>query len=273
MDYEDFSNVRELWMARSQGLIQPKDVVTWLIALVGIAATGFGIIHQIRKSLSNTLLVQRENIKQDYQLRIYKDFAEHIATWQDSNYRLGVLLNQTISVFSAYFGDKIKPEVRDSIVPSWRINEFNILFDELRRARDRITTWIDLNNVVSPHFRVFTMALLSSSIDENEAYSNLYPLLVEHMPIEVLSSVVFNPPSISEYELLKKTISAYLHVMSIERSYVADLETLAQNVLLGDIFDNTANIGYHVDGVARIRIETEEQFRGWLAYFQRKLDA
>jgi hypothetical protein len=114
---------------------------------------------------------------------------------------------------------------------------------------------------------------LSSSIDENEAYSNLYPLLVEHMPIEVLSSVVFNPPSISEYELLKKTISAYLHVMSIERSYVADLETLAQNVLLGDIFDNTANIGYHVDGVARIRIETEEQFRGWLAYFQRKLDA
>jgi hypothetical protein len=54
---------------------------------------------------------------------------------------------------------------------------------------------------------------------------------------------------------------------------VADLETLAQNVLLGDIFDNTANIGYHVDGVARIRIETEEQFRGWLAYFQRKLDA
>lgn len=272
MDTADIINEVKKLLAHDNAVIQFKDVVTWIVALAGIAATGAGLIHQLRKGLANTLKVQQENSKQVYQLKIYDDFSERVASWETASSRLSILVHQAIALFGGYFDVNLTDEVKKHIIPSWRIEEFNAAISESHQSFDKLSAWIALNDIVSPYFAVFRAALTSAMMEENTAYREFHPLLVKHLPIDVQDSVVFKAPTGVEYDAFKKAAFGYLHVLQIQRSYVADLETQVQNALLGQIFDRRADVRFHVEGVPTIRITTNDECQLWLKYFLARMD-
>jgi len=212
---------------------EDSNLLPIITLLFGIFTISFQVYLQHRSNLK----LQKENARDKLKLTIYEKIEQKIATFYKSEISSYLNIMQ-ISLETAL--GQINNNAVPSIIDS-RVNVFMLHNETTSNAAIQVCFLIEIWEIISPEFKVFRLAINSALHDLREAFSELYPHLLYYLPIELPikeqpKTVWPHLPNNQQYEIIKNKILVYLNKYNQLVGYMHDIQTVSQNILLGNLF-------------------------------------
>ena len=207
---------------------------------------GFGIIiFQLNKQHNNSLKLQRQQFKEKIKQEIFCEISDGIYQSTNAYVKLSsklqaVVLKIDTNLFLKKEGVNPKPL-------SERSNDYLDFHHSFSNSIVELIYILEKFVIADRIFEIFNMALQSSSYDLDKSFQKVHDLLLKFLPIDVpkekqekLCTKVIEPRQKleSDFEMLRKEISNYQKKLIDINCYLHDLKVEAQNILLGEIFEN-----------------------------------
>lgn len=204
------------------------------------------LIFQLNKQHRNNLNLQRQQFKAKIQKEIFNEISDGIN--QSTNALIKVqskLFAVSQKIDSKRF---LKSEGINTKPLSERIEDFIDYHHSFSESITEVIFILEKYVITDRIFEIFNMALQSVSYDlDISYYQKVNESLLKYLPIDLPESKqqkigveVFEPKEKAEvdFDNFKKNISNYNKLLMDITSYLHDLKIEAQNILLGEIFDN-----------------------------------
>ena len=218
------------------------------LTIVGFAV-GFGIIiFQLNRQHKNSLKLQRQQFKAKIQQEIFNDISDGIYQSTNAYVKLSsklLAVRQKIDTTLFLKNEGINPKPL-----SERTDDYIDYHHSFSESIVELIFILEKYVITDRIFEIFNMALQSVSYDLDKYYQNVNDSLLKFLPIDVpkekqqkLGVYILEPKQKSEndFDTLKKDISNYNNKLMDITCYLHDLKIEAQNILLGDIFENTVS--------------------------------
>ena len=220
--------------------------VSWLAGPSGTviiaAVIGFaGIIWQIGRQARHAVEQNRQNEATKLKLQIYQEILRSIDQASHPMAKLHVELLDLIAHLRALH------DVRPARVlnpPSQRFSEFSATTASASKAWGRLMQIVEQWVVIDPRLDIFREAFAASGHECSKAsHSDLIPLLVRILPQDNPATgqpYPWQPPSEQDLNALQPKVERVCELLTDRSAYLQDLQTEAQNLLVGDLFGNKA---------------------------------
>jgi hypothetical protein len=217
-----------------------------ILTLVGIISGSLIVIWQIARQHRYSLLLQKNNMKDQLRLEVYKEFAERMEK---------AVKDVSLSMARV-----------DSLPNSLKFQQeiYSILQIQLKTTSERSTTLYELYNtanvsiislialmekyeIAMPNFKQFITAFIDHNHVFREAFNTYYQEIRKFLPIDVpedevekVGQKVLVPRQLDEGRLakLESLAERYQKACVDFQAYFIDLRIALQNHLLGSLFDH-----------------------------------
>lgn len=221
----------------------------WLqhvVTFVGFIIAAFMVIWQIAKQHRNSLLLQKNNMKDQLRLEVYKEFSNEIENAIKSVSRsMAQIVSLPISFRSQqefYSILQIEPhpmkERSESIIE---------LYNTANESTISLITLMERYEIAIPQFRKFINAFIELNHKFREAFNAFHPEIVKYLPIDVpedkkeelgREAIPSRQPNEIQLTDLENLSNQYQDACIEFQAYFIDLRVALQNHLLGSLFDH-----------------------------------
>lgn len=207
---------------------------------------GFGLLtFQLNKQHKNNLNLQRQQFKAKIQQEIFNEISEGI---NESTSALIKVQSKLFAVSQKIDSKQfLKSEGIKTKPLSERTGDFIDYHHSFSKEIIEIVYILEKYVITDKVFEIFNMALQSVNYELGESYQKVNDSLIKFLPIDLpednqkkLGVQVLEPKDKTEVDFgnLQNNISDYNKLLMDMSSYLHDLKIEAQNILLGEIFDN-----------------------------------
>lgn len=213
------------------------------LTLIGIIVGILIVIWQLGRQHKSSLLLQRENAREELKLRLHEILVQKVRKLSHANtaaamYAFSIPFNLKI------YQDQLSQGLRPSPVKE-RTPELSRLHWEAHAAYIELLQEFEAWSIAFPGLEVFQVALNTAAHDANKAFTPLFTGLLKVLPIDPPEDA---PPSvprpflrstISEEDLahINTLLEPYKKAMDDIGCYVHDLTIESQNNLLSELFE------------------------------------
>lgn len=224
-------------------------IASLLVGILTLLAGVVMVIYQMERQHKDNYLLQLSNHKEELKLKVYKEISEYVSNAMQS-YEENQILNN--SLMRQYHNCIICQDANSN--PSPKIYTKNT---ELSDANSRMLhSLAQLMNklaeyeIVDKNIKIFRTALASAFQLISEAHlefqKQIFPYLPCEVPKERLDQLGVNvksfktpkTPSQQDVEEIEYSFNSYAEANLEGYCFVSDLSREAQNVLLGNLFNN-----------------------------------
>lgn len=206
----------------------------------------FGLLMlQLKKQHASNLNLQREQFKAKIQQEIFNEISDGIYRSTNAHIKmqgklLAVRTNFDRKLFLEDSGIFTEPLTE-------RIDDFVKCHFDFSSSIIELVYILEKYVITDRVFEIFNMALQSASYDLDKVYQKVNDSLLMFLPVDLaedeqkkLGVKILEPKKKSKDDIvaLKNSIADYNDYVLDIASYLYDLKTEAQNILLGEIFNN-----------------------------------
>jgi hypothetical protein len=225
-----------------------KDYINSGLTVVGFVV-GFGIIiFQLNRQHRNSLKLQQQQFKAKIHQEIFNDISDGIYQSTNAYVKLSsklLAVRQKIDTNLFLKNEGISPKPL-----SERTNDYIDYHHSFSKSIVELIFVLEKYVIIDRIFEIFNMAFQSASYDLDKDYQNVNDSLKKFLPVDVpkeeqqkLGVKILEPKqkSENEFEKLEEAISNYNKKLMDITCYLHDLKIEAQNILLGEIFENSVS--------------------------------
>lgn len=197
-----------------------------------VVAGFVGIIIQGRIQHRDKLKQQADDKAQDLRMEIYRDITEQCRKIGDADSYRTMLWNLRY---------QLEETGQGCGQPSLRAIKFSEEHSHYRRQVNELYFVLERWAIALPGFEMTRMALFAANEDEAKSFQNLYLALLKVLPFGEEGTPQFmaaRPTTKAQRDDLEKLVNKFQDDAMTLYTYVNDIETEAQNFLLGPLFPN-----------------------------------
>lgn len=240
-------------ISRDSGVLVSMVFVKYLVKhpevivhFVGIVIGVLIIVWQIGRQHRNSLNLQKENMKHQLRLEIYRDLAHKISK---ANNSLSTTLSKVISLPSSLSLKQYTKSILhfEPMPIEDRAETISQLHSSAVADIISLATAIEEYEIAIPNFTSFKRAFCGEKLEIfQKAFSTFHEEVLPFLPIDVpedkvaelRKKVIIPPyPNKEAIEKLKELADKYLEKVADFHGYLTDLSIEAQNHLLGSLFN------------------------------------
>ena len=260
-------------------------MITWLqqnaVGLIGHALTIIVLIGgiltvtwQLNRQHRSTLLLQRDNAREELKLRLHEIFVQKVRKLSHTNTAAAMyafMIPFNLGNFKEQLALGLSPMPIKERAP-----ELLKLNTEANKALSELIEEFESWSVAFPGIDIFQVALNSAAHDAREAFMPLFTALLDALPIDppegapenIPRPIVPKPLSSEAFSKLKELVDRYYDAMHNIGSYVYDLNVESQNNLLSGLFDRKVPLRKPLDPRFKVISTEPTQAAQLLQYFE-----
>ena len=217
-----------------------------LVNLFGILVGVWLILWQMKRQHRSSLALQRENLRAELKLQIYKELAGKISDASQKTIDVVTMVRLIIPNFISYF-QEFSHVTSPSPVPDREPRIRNAHFEALSSISQLISK-LEEYEIVNPNLPIFRTAFRAAHHDIEKAFWPLHDILLQYLPhdvpkdrqIQLGTDVILSKvPDQQGLDKIRRASERYDEAISDASCYLYDLAREAQNALLGGLFDHT----------------------------------
>jgi len=240
-----------------------KDVISSLNNYAPLI-TAVIIIFQIYFSFKKAIQIQKDKIKEEFNLKFFNLIQEKINDFNELD------IENYIRVHVINFINQLKDNKlpNNIVMTKARFPDFLTKHNEFTDALNVIINIIETHEVINPNFKVFRYALLSSTDSLITTFSYLSEKYISFLPIDYEQNVIFNMPNPATLQEIEKLSNEYIYNCNDLSCFIYDLSIECQNHLLGRLYKNQVNVRWPIDP-NHLAINFQcKSFDEWIKYFE-----
>jgi len=218
-----------------------KILISLASNIIQIIAVVVGIIIaiiQIRKSHTNSLSLQKENLKNEHYSKLHNEIENVIESLSESECDLSSSLG-SVSLSFVLLNISHQAGIQN---PSTNTDSFRAISSKkakLNKAHIQLLSIIEKYEIVEPKIRIFKLAFNIAMEDVDSVYLPLQKELVKILPNHDAKGVPipYRPPSNQKEQEIKLLIDNCVDKLMIVGNYTYDLRVEIQNLLLSGLFE------------------------------------
>ncbi|WP_036308132.1 hypothetical protein [Methyloglobulus morosus] len=257
------------------------ETITWLkenaVDLIGHALTIFGFVVALiilGRQHKSTLLLQRDNSREELKLKIHELLVQKIRTISSANSKAKMY------AFMIPFNiENYQVQVERGMWPSpikERAPDFSRLHFEANYPLSELIEEFEAWAIVLPGIEVFQVALNSANHNAQNAFQSLFNVLCNVLPLDPppeAPSDIPRPviqPALSSEELLqlKGFVDRYTESLDEIACYLHDLIIESQNNLLSGLFERRVPPRNPIDPIYKVISTEPTKAKQLLHYFE-----
>jgi xanthosine utilization system XapX-like protein len=222
------------------------SIATLLVGILPLLVGVVMVIYQMERQHKDNYLLQISNHKEELKLKVYKEISEYVGCAMQSYEENQILIN---SLMRQYHNCLICQD--DNRNPSPKIytkdTELSDAHSRMLRSLAQLMNKLAEYEIVDKNIEIFRTALASAFQLILDAYlefqRHIFAYLPSDVPKERLEQLGVNikhakSPSQQDIKEIEHSFNSYTAANLEGYCFVSDLSREAQNVLLGNLFNN-----------------------------------
>ena len=216
----------------------------WLahaLTVAGIFVAAATIVFQLGRQHRNEIRLQTENFKSQLKLQVYQEFSSCLSTAAD---KIGTasMYATTAALHAKMYMQQFKQGINPSPVED-RAMAFLDKNSSASNAAIEAVFLIEKYFIMHPELDIFRLAVSSALHDAGGAFHALFDFMLTYTPVDepgTQGAKVVNVRQLSDNELdrFQALSAAYVDAAGDLDSYLSDMRTELQELLLIDLFPN-----------------------------------
>jgi hypothetical protein len=221
------------------------DLLGHALTVVGLVVGIVVVIWQLGRQHRSSLMLQRDNAREELKLEVHKLLVEKIRHASHANIAAAMYAYMIPFTLENYY-KQLALGVPVSPIKE-RAPEFSRLNTEAGEAITDLIEVFESWAIAFPGIEIFQVAFNVASHDAREAFVPLFSAILRALPMDPPENAPANAPTplvqapLSHEQLseLKALVNRYKRAMDEIGCYLSDLTAEAQNVLLSGLFERT----------------------------------
>jgi hypothetical protein len=221
-------------------------ILPLLVVILPLLAGVVTVIYQLERQHKDNYLLQLSNHKEELKLKVYKEISEYVSCAMQSYEENQILIN---SLMRQYHNCVICQDANSNPSPKiyTKDTELSDAHSRMLRSLAQLMNKLAEYEIVDKNIEIFRTALASAFQLILEAYLEFQRQIFDYLPCDVSKErqeqlgVNINhakSPSQQDLEVIEHSFNSYTEANLEGYCFVSDLSREAQNVLLGNLFNN-----------------------------------
>lgn len=222
------------------------EIVTLLVPIVTLLVGVVMVIYQMERHHKDNYLLQLGNHKEELKLKVYKEISEYVSCAMQKYTENQIIIN---SLMRQYNSCVICQDANSNPFPKiyTKDTELGDAHSRMLRSLAQLMDKLAEYEIVDKNIEIFRTALASAFQLILEAYLEFYRKIFAYLPCNVSKErqeqlgVNINhvkSPSQQDIEVIERSFNSYTEANLEGYLFVSDLSREAQNILLGNLFNN-----------------------------------
>lgn len=244
--------------------------------LVGVVM----VIYQMERQHKDNYLLQLSNHKEELKLKVYKEISEYVSCAMQSYEENQILINL---LMGQYHNCIICQDANSNPSPKiyTKDTELSDAHSAMLRSIAQLMNKLAEYEIVDKNIEIFRIALASAFQLISEAYLEFQRQIFAYLPCDIskerreqlgVNIKHVKSPSQQDIEAIEESFNCYTEANLEGYCFVSDLSREAQNVLLGNLFNNQVPPREPSDSNYVVVTTKPEEFERLRVYFTEKDD-
>ena len=221
-------------------------IATLLVGILTLFAGVVMVIYQMERQHKDNYLLQLSNHKEELKLKVYKEISEYVSCAMQSYEENQNLIN---SLMRQYNSCLICQDANSNPSPKiyTKDTELGDTHSRMLRSLAQLMNKLAEYEIVDKNIEIFRTALASAFQLILEAYLEFYRKIFAYLPCDAskkrqeqlgVNIKHVKSPDQQDLEAIEHSFNCYTEANLEGYCFVSDLSREAQNVLLGNLFNN-----------------------------------
>ncbi len=215
------------------------------VALAGILASAWGVVHTIRRNHELSLALQKANFRQQVNLDLFREIRPVISNVISDTSRADTTVRLLPGNISRYWTIRAQTDFE----PSPIYERSQQLLDERSQADEslmKLASLLSSHSLAVPAFKTFAQVLHDQMERIRESHSKWFSEMLKWLPVEVVRTlpngakyVETHPrhvPSAEDIRRIQELTDEHLERCGDMSGYVYDIGIEAENLLVGTLY-------------------------------------
>ncbi len=255
-------------------------VVTLLIGIFPLLAAAAMVVYQMERQHKDNYLLQLSNHKEELKLKVYKEISEDVSCAMQSYQENQILVN---SLMLQYHNCVICQDANKNPSPKIYIKdtELSDAHSRMLRSLAQLMNKLAEYEIVDKNIEIFRTALASAFQLISDAHLEFQGQIFDYLPHDDSKEIQkqlgvkiehVKSPNQQDLEVIEHSFNSYTEANLEGYCFVSDLSREAQNVLLGNLFDNQVPPREPLDPYYVVVTTKPEETERLRVYFTKKDD-
>lgn len=219
---------------------------TEIDTLIAIIVGALMIIWQMNRQHKNNYKLQLSNHKEELKLKVYKEISEYVSRAMQKYTENEIIIN---SIMRQYNSCLICQDPNSNPDPKiyTKYTELSSAHSGMSRSLTQLMCKLEEYEIVDKNIKIFRIALASAVELIREAYFEFQSYIFDYLPCDVskerqeqlgVNIKHVKSPEQKDLEAIEQSFNCYTKANLEGYCFVSDLSREAQNVLLGNLFNN-----------------------------------
>lgn len=221
-------------------------IVTLLVGIVTLLVGVVMVIYQMERHHKDNYLLQLSNHKEELKLKVYKEISEYVSCAMQKYTENQIIIN---SIIRQYNSCLICQDPNSNPYPKiyTKHTELSGAHSGMSRSLIQLMCKLEEYEIVDKNIKIFRIALSSAVELILEAYFEFQRHIFDYLPCDVskerqeqlgVNIKHVKSPAQEDLEVIEQSFNCYTEANLEGYCFVSDLSREAQNVLLGNLFNN-----------------------------------
>lgn len=221
-------------------------IVPLLVIIVPLLVGVVMVIYRMERHHKDNYLLQLSNHKEELKLKVYKEISESVSYAMQSYQENQILIN---SLMMQYHNCVICQDANSNPYPKiyTKDTELSDAHSRMLRSLAQLMNKLAEYEIVDKNIEIFRTALASAFQLISEAYLEFQRQIFDYLPCDVskerqeqlgVNIKHVESPAQEDLEAIEQSFNCYTEANLEGYCFVSDLSREAQNVLLGNLFNN-----------------------------------
>jgi len=221
-------------------------IVPLLVVIVPLLVGVVMVIYRMERHHKDNYLLQLSNHKEELKLKVYKEISEYVSCAMQKYTENQSIIN---SVMRQYNNCVICQDANSNPHPKiyTKYTELSGAHSDMSRSLTQLMCKLEEYEIVDKNIKIFRIALASAVELIQEAYFEFQRHIFDYLPCDVskerqeqlgVNIKHVETPAQEDLEAIEQSFNCYAEANLEGYCFVSDLSREAQNVLLGNLFNN-----------------------------------
>jgi hypothetical protein len=256
------------------------NIATLLVEILTVLAGVVTVIYQMERQHKDSCLLQLSNHKEELKLKVYKEISEYVSCAMQKYVENQNIIN---SIMRQYHNCIICQDANSNPSPKIYTKDTELsdahlcMCRSLTQLMDKLAEY----EIVDKNIEIFRTALASAAQLILEAYLEFLRQIFPYLPCDVSKERIeqlgvnvkhVKSPIQQDIEEIEQSFNSYTEANLEGYCFVSDLSREAQNILLGDLFNNQVPPRKPSDSHYVVVTTKPEEIERLRVYFKEKDD-
>lgn len=253
-------------------------IITVLVPILSVLVGIVMVLYQMERQHKDNSQLQLSNHKEELKLKVYKEISEYVSCAMQTYEENQILIN---SLIGQYQNCLICQDANSNPSPKIYTNgtELKDAHSRMSRSLTQLMNKLAEYEIVDKNIEIFRTALASAVQLILEAYLEFQRNIFAYLPYDIseerreqlgVNIKHVKSPTQQDLEVIEQSFNSYTEANLEGYCFVSDLSREAQNVLLGNLFNNQLPPREPSDSHYVVVTTKPEEIEGLRIYFTEK---